>query len=135
MSRKPRSNTISTHELPQWTESECERREEVEGGGTVLANIKIDKQLIAWAESKKLYVRIGRPGDWGNPYVVGEDGDRPTCIASFRVYFLRKRGLHERLGELKGKVLGCYCYPEACHGHELIEFIRERPNPNEQVDT
>jgi hypothetical protein len=30
--------------------------------------------------------------------------------------------LMARLPELKGKVLGCWCAPEACHGDILSEF-------------
>ncbi len=112
----------------EWTTSERKRREMAEAGGTVVANLKCDKKLIAWAKKAGLYVRIARPGPWGNPYVLGKAGDRAHCIASFRTYFLGRPDLHARLIELKGKVLGCYCHPEACHGDELIRFMRERPD-------
>jgi DNA-binding XRE family transcriptional regulator len=124
-----------TDVMAAWTQSELARRKQVEAGETVVANIRTDTQLIAWAKKEGLYVRIARPGPWGNPYIIGEDGDRPTCIASFRTYFIQSAELCERLDDLKGKVLGCYCHPEPCHGHELIQFLRERPGRDEQADT
>ena len=35
--------------------------------------------------------------------------------------------LLDRLGELEGKTLGCWCKPDqACHGDILIELLKER---------
>lgn len=109
----------------QWSASEQSRREAVLAGKSVLANLKNDRQLIAWAKENGLYVFIGRPSNWRNPYVLGEDGDRPTVINSFRAYFAKKLGLQKRVPELKGKVLGCYCYPEPCHGEVLLQQIQQ----------
>ena len=61
---------------------------------------------------------------WGNPFIVDEDGDRDTVIASYRDHFLPyKPSLARRLPELKGKVLGCWCYPKQCHGNLLIQAL------------
>jgi len=30
------------------------------------------------------------------------------------------------LHEIEGKNLGCWCYPEKCHGNVLIKLIEER---------
>ena len=30
--------------------------------------------------------------------------------------------------ELDGKVLGCWCHPQPCHGHTLIQLINEFKN-------
>jgi len=111
--------------MAKWTDDERERRDKVIAGETVLANLTMDHQLIEWAKDEGLYVYIGRPSAWRNPYVVGEDGDRTTCIKSFKLYFARKLGLQKRIGELRGKVLGCYCHPEACHGCVLIHYTQE----------
>jgi hypothetical protein len=70
-------------------------------------------------------VYIGRPGPWGNPFVLGRDGNRELVIEKYRAY-LRERlahepGLRERIvRELGGgTVLGCWCAPRPCHGHVL----------------
>lgn len=105
-----------------WTPSERERRNLVEGGRTVVANLKLDARLVAWAERKGLYVRIDRATAWGNPFVLGEDGDRPAVLRKYARYFAMKDGLKKKLPLLRGKVLGCWCHPEPCHGNHLIKL-------------
>jgi hypothetical protein len=90
---------------------------------------------------------IGRPGKgkdgyFGNPFIIGPDGDREKVIALYKEYFdLRikedlvfKRGVQE----LDGKVLGCFCAgkggltvldkPFTCHGQIILEYLSERRN-------
>ena len=111
--------------MPRWTKSERERRKHVEEGQTVVSNIKLDHNLIAWAKKNGRYVYIGRPGRWGNPYPIREGCDRTQCIEKYRQYFTRKSELHQKLEALQGKVLGCFCHPEPCHGHELVKHLGE----------
>lgn len=114
-----------------WSDSEYERKELVEAGQTVTANIKTDGQLIAWAQDNGLYVRIDRQTAWGNPFILDEDGDRDQVCDSYRVYLQYKPSLQSRFDDLRGKVLGCWCYPERCHGNELIEEIGGIPASDE----
>lgn len=67
-------------------------------------------------------VYIGRPSKWGNPYVIGKDGTRSEVIAKYREYVMNNPELMESLVELRGKILGCYCKPKACHGDVLVEL-------------
>lgn len=67
-------------------------------------------------------VFIGRPGIWGNPFVIGRDGTRAEVIAKHRAWLLTQDHLMARIQELSGKVLGCYCKPMACHGDTLAEI-------------
>jgi hypothetical protein len=67
-------------------------------------------------------VYIGRGSPWGNPFVIGKDGDRAEVIAKFRVWAEQAIG-KEWLAPLIGKDLICYCAPQACHGDVLIEMI------------
>jgi hypothetical protein len=60
---------------------------------------------------------------WANPFLLGDDGDRPTVIANYGWYFERKPSLQTQLPGLRGKVLGCWCYPLRCHGNLLIELL------------
>jgi len=111
-------------EASQWTESEKERRQQVEAGQAVVCNIDTDLNLKAWAEEKGLLVYIGRENKkrgleeskWHNPF---NKGGRKKMIADFIEYYLASQHLQDSIGELKGKVLGCYCYPKACHGDYL----------------
>lgn len=67
-------------------------------------------------------VYIGRGSKWGNPFRIGPDGTREQVIALYRAYILNREGLLTDLPELQGKVLGCYCKPDACHGDVLKEL-------------
>lgn len=109
----------------EWTEDELDRRGTVEAGGTVVANLHqdTDRALLAWARSSGRFQRIDRNSDWGNPFELGPDGDRDTVCDSFEIYFGRKYSLQERITELEGKVLGCWCYPKRCHGDHLVSKI------------
>ncbi|SFV09685.1 DUF4326 domain-containing protein [Alicyclobacillus macrosporangiidus] len=69
--------------------------------------------------------RLGlRRSKWANPYRIGRDGTREECIRKYREYVLGRPDLMEALGELRGKVLGCWCSPEPCHGDVLVELVK-----------
>lgn len=78
-------------------------------------------------------VYIGRrtpqlPGSiWSNPFHIGRDGTREEVIEKYRTYILGKPELLKQLESLRGKTLGCWCKPQACHGDVLIELLNERP--------
>lgn len=68
-------------------------------------------------------VYAGRPGPWGNPFVIGKDGTRDEVIAKFRSYLRQNLDLVRQFREVPSDaVLGCWCdYHEACHCDVLIE--------------
>jgi len=107
-----------------WRQDERDRQADVERGLTVVANASADKNLIAWAEHKRLAVRIDRSTRYGNPFVLDEDGDRDeVCDAYERHYLPHKPSITDRIeaGDLNGKVLVCHCYPQRCHGNCLAD--------------
>ena len=67
-------------------------------------------------------VNVGRPSPWGNPFKIGPDGTRQAVIEKYRAYIAERPELLARVGELKGKTLGCWCAPEACHADVLAEL-------------
>jgi hypothetical protein len=69
-----------------------------------------------------LLVKVDRTTAWGNPFEMPGDGDRDEVCDSYEVYLSRKRSLLQRLPELKGKVLVCWCFPERCHGDHLAHL-------------
>jgi hypothetical protein len=104
-----------------WSFDEKTRKEEVENGGTVIANQQRDKNLIAWAEKKGKAVRVDRGTLFGNPFVLGSDGDRDAVCDAYRDHYLpHKPSIKKAIPTLKGKVLICHCYPERCHAESLI---------------
>lgn len=58
-------------------------------------------------------------GFWGNPYIIGPDGDRDTVIAKYRQYIMSHPDMMAEIPTLKGKRLGCWCAPHQCHGDIL----------------
>lgn len=67
-------------------------------------------------------VYIGRGSKWGNPFVIGRDGDRATVIAKYARYLRTRHDLLRALDELRGKDLVCFCAPLECHGHLLLKL-------------
>jgi Domain of unknown function (DUF4326) len=72
-------------------------------------------------------VYVGRPGPWGNPYEIGRDGTREQVIAKYAAWIVTQPQLTARLGELRGKVLGCWCKPLPCHGDVLAAMAARVP--------
>ena len=73
-------------------------------------------------------IYIGRGSPWGNPYVIGKDGDRAEVIEKYRVWAYQKWVEDQGYGvdwlePLRGKDLVCFCAPLACHGDVLLELI------------
>ena len=72
-------------------------------------------------------VAIGRGTVWGNPFLIGADGDRDTVISKFYHYAKwRLEREPEWLEPLVGKDLACYCSPNPCHGNAIIGLLSER---------
>ncbi len=67
-------------------------------------------------------VYIGRPSKWGNPFVLGKHGNRTEVIQKYREWLYLQPELLAEVPTLKGKILGCYCAPAACHGDVLSEL-------------
>jgi Domain of unknown function (DUF4326) len=70
--------------------------------------------------------------EWYNPFKIDKpgkprDGTREEVIEKYERYLTSDRpDLFERLGELEGKTLACWCRPKACHGDVLLKLIEER---------
>lgn len=68
-------------------------------------------------------VQICRPGQWGNPFLIGLDGTRTECVEKYREWIKTQPQLLAQLPMLKGKRLGCFCAPLPCHGDVLKEMV------------
>ena len=66
-------------------------------------------------------VYIGRGTKWGNPYVIGADGDRTTVIKKYKRWLFMEATwlVFEARAELRNRSLVCWCAPEPCHGDVL----------------
>lgn len=80
------------------------------------------KTRVVHCKKEPFDVYIGRPGEWGNPFLVSRMG-REGAIAAFRAHVAAHPGMIARIrSELRGKVLGCYCTPDPCHGDVYVEI-------------
>jgi len=72
-------------------------------------------------------VYIGRGSPYGNPYMIGPDGDRREVIRLYKIYFHarldRDPEFASKVQALRGRVLGCHCSPRACHGDVILEYL------------
>lgn len=75
-------------------------------------------------------VYIGRGSPFGNPFIIGQDGDRETVIELYRVYFYDKIKhdvkFKAQVLALKDKRLACYCFPKSCHGDIIVEYLESQ---------
>ena len=79
-------------------------------------------------------VYIGRPSKWGNPFTHSINGSlaqhrvssRDEAVSSYENWIRTQSELLDALPELVGKVLGCWCKPQACHGDVLVRLLKER---------
>ncbi|GAA3417707.1 DUF4326 domain-containing protein [Streptosporangium vulgare] len=106
-----------------WSDDERELLKWLRDGETVVVTLRgAHNSLIEWADAAGLYMRIDRKTPWGNPFETPADGDRDTVIRNYAEHYLpHKPSLLSRLPELRGKALGCWCAPLACHGDVLKE--------------
>lgn len=80
------------------------------------------KNLVVHIRRGSFDVYIGRPSKWGNPFVIGRDGTRDEVIEKYAEWIKTQPQLLADLPELRGKVLGCFCAPNRCHGDVLVEM-------------
>ncbi len=74
---------------------------------------------------------VARPSRWGNPFVVGVDGDRTECVELYRGAL--ERGelpfTDAEVGrELAGRDLACWCrLDQVCHADLLLQMANAAP--------
>jgi len=85
-----------------------------------------EPKVVNIRETSEYDVYIGRPSKWGNPFHVGRDGTRDDVIEQYEAWIRSQPTLMRQCRqELKGKTLGCYCKPMACHGDILWVIANE----------
>jgi hypothetical protein len=92
------------------------------------------KTRVVHCKKEPFDVYIGRPSKWGNPFTDLDldktkaqfhAQNRTDAIAKYRAWILTQPQLIKSLPELKGKTLGCWCAPKACHGDVLAELAEK----------
>ena len=70
-------------------------------------------------------VYVGRPGFWGNPFRVVDPKDRDAALLMYHAWLTgtpEGKLRLDRLHELRGKDLVCWCAPQRCHADFLLEL-------------
>lgn len=62
-------------------------------------------------------VYCGRGSPYGNPFVIGKDGDRDEVCDRFEAEILPTLDV----AALRGKDLVCFCAPRRCHCDALLQ--------------
>ena len=85
--------------------------------------------MLEVVSQRKPYVKqegdvyVGRPTQWGNPFVIGRDGSREDVILCYEWWLERRPWLIEELAALNPKRLVCWCAPDACHADVLAKAL------------
>lgn len=91
------------------------------GNMTTVVNLRTAKYDVYIGRAGK-----GQDGYFGNQFPIGPM-TRGEVINEFRkTFYLRLQcdpEFKRRVHELKGKVLGCFCKPQACHGDVIAEYL------------
>jgi len=66
------------------------------------------------------YVKGAHKSKWANPYPVTKYGLEQSLVLYEK--YLHQSGLIKNIHELQGKILGCWCHPQPCHGDILIKY-------------
>lgn len=73
----------------------------------------------------------GEDGYFGNPYVLHIEQQRGSTLANYKKYFYERirndKEFKEKIEALKGKTLGCFCKPNACHGDIIADYLNKLP--------
>lgn len=108
---------------------QSERISKLEKGETVILNMNTDLHLLKYATDKGIYVRCDRFSEFGNPFILDVDGNRDEVCEYFKNNYLPfKKGILLKIKTLKGKALGCHCYPQKCHCETLKNLADETTN-------
>jgi hypothetical protein len=83
-------------------------------------------------------IKVDRSTAWGNPFVIGKDGDREACVVRYRELLrgrvagapdaiatlqARREYTIAHIDELRGKNLACWCRTgQPCHADVLLEM-------------
>lgn len=87
-------------------------------------NVYIGRQGIVFVDKVRFPPRASK---WHNPYKVSAKGyTREEALDLYRAHLLnmlKDADTMKEFLELKGKTLGCWCKPDACHGDIIVELL------------
>lgn len=94
----------------------------------------MNKRYVVHCKRDPYDIFIGRPSKWSSPFThlplekttaLFQVSTREEAVRSYEVWLKEKPELLADIKELKGKVLGCWCAPNLCHGDVLARLANE----------
>ena len=71
----------------------------------------------------------GQDGYFGNPFRIGCGMSLEDAVQRFQRYFIdrieKDSEFKRRVLAVKGKRLGCFCKPKACHGDVIADWLNK----------
>ena len=124
----------------EWLDYYTKRSRATKVGGTMSFVVHCKQS------SFDVYIGRGQGSIFGNPFTHKEGtqaavvvGSREEAVKAFQDWLAgtawqdvepeRRQSILDAIPSLKGKVLGCWCSPLACHGDVLAEFANGCPEP------
>ena len=87
------------------------------------------KTRVVHCKRERYDVMIDRTTMFGNPFPLSKYS-REESIEKYREWFLLRTNVdaffNEAVQNLKGKILGCWCKPLACHGDVIVEYLENQ---------
>jgi hypothetical protein len=91
------------------------------------------KTTVVNLKCEQYDVRIDRQTVFGNPFHISASCNREQSIEQYRVYFLKRVAndaeFRNAVLALRGKRLGCWCKPAACHGDVIAQWVDSYETP------
>ncbi len=113
--------------------NEFKETKEVNEVKETIVRSKRKNQIKELERCKAIYgeenaVKIDRTTKWGSPFAIGRDGSREEVMEKYRDYLRKRPDLLKAIpGELSGKVLVCWCWPDQCHG-DILAYLANNPD-------
>eukprot|EP00303_Exanthemachrysis_gayraliae_P004502 CAMPEP_0206005050 /NCGR_PEP_ID=MMETSP1464-20131121/4343_1 /ASSEMBLY_ACC=CAM_ASM_001124 /TAXON_ID=119497 /ORGANISM="Exanthemachrysis gayraliae, Strain RCC1523" /LENGTH=145 /DNA_ID=CAMNT_0053378473 /DNA_START=47 /DNA_END=484 /DNA_ORIENTATION=+ len=88
-------------------------------------NLYIGRAGVVFVNGRRFPPRASK---WANPFKVSKTRSRGAVVAAYEKHIrakIKQDGLEDELLALRGKKLGCWCHPEACHGDVLARIVDE----------
>ncbi len=88
-------------------------------------NVYVGRKNIVFIDNKRF---PEKDSIFCNPFKITKLITREKSIELYKKYIddkIKDENFKEKLLELKGKNLGCWCYPENCHAEYLLEILNK----------
>jgi hypothetical protein len=94
-------------------------------------NVYIGRKGVVFVEHNSNKFRFPkRASIWANPFKINKDTTRLGVLKKYEKFIreqIRNDPDNYCIESLRGKTLGCWCYPKGCHGDILIKLLNEKP--------